>query len=60
MYSLLGGQKGKQVMASESRAKPLRTTGQLALVKKSQPRGTINWATDIQTPVFDAGLLSFV
>lgn len=44
-------------MVSESWAKPLRTTGQLALVQKSQPRGTTNWATDVWTPVFDAGLL---
>lgn len=29
MCSLLGGQKGKLVMASESWANPLRTTGQL-------------------------------
>ena len=44
-------------MLSENWAKPPRTTGQLPLVQKSQPRGKPNWATDVQTPVFDAGLL---
>lgn len=57
MRSLLGDEKGKWVMALESWAKPPWTTAQLALVQKSQPRGTTNWATDVQTPGFDAGLL---
>lgn len=57
MHSLLGDEKERQVMASESWAKPPQTTAQLALVQKSQPRGTTNWATDVQTPGFDAGLL---